>query len=175
MYEVFKMGLFVYLYHPQTRGSLFLYNRILQPLVIQLIRYEDLLLQNVDTLRKNISIPEHDSNNNIQDQNFSNNTTNSVNTSKNFGGNASNNNSNNISQNNLPSNIITQPANGPFIVNPNAMLNTGNIPATFVPFTTPISTNDANILSNPIFSDVPSNLSTMNTNSNYIPTQNFTQ
>lgn len=187
MYEIFKMALFVYLYHPQTRGSLFLYNKILQPLVIQLIRYEDVMLENVDALRKNISISEHDGNNNIQDQNFNNNMTNtSVNTSKNFGGN-SNINSNNIGMNNLPlfSNSSIG-ANGPFNVNPNTLntlntLNTGNIPSTFVPFTvtTPLTANDINILSNPpVISAAPinpSNLATMNPNANYTPVQNFTQ
>jgi len=82
MYELMKMALFIYLYHPQTKGALFLYHRILQPLLIQLIRYEHVMFENVQTLKKNITIPEHDDLNGMT--NNSNFTNTSANTSKNF-------------------------------------------------------------------------------------------
>jgi len=55
MYEFFKMGFYIYLYAPNTKGSLFLYRKILQPLVMRLQQYEKQVIHNVYEVKKTIS------------------------------------------------------------------------------------------------------------------------
>jgi receptor expression-enhancing protein 5/6 len=55
MYEFFKMGFYIYLYAPNTKGSLFLYRKILQPLVMRLQQYEKQVIENVYEVKKTIS------------------------------------------------------------------------------------------------------------------------
>jgi len=52
MYEICKMAFFLYLYHPNTKGALFLYRQCLQPFVVQFINYEHALLRNIHILQK---------------------------------------------------------------------------------------------------------------------------
>jgi receptor expression-enhancing protein 5/6 len=55
MYEFMKMGFYIYLYAPNTKGALFLYHKILQPLVIKLSLYEQQCLQNINQVKTIIS------------------------------------------------------------------------------------------------------------------------
>jgi hypothetical protein len=191
MYEIMKMALYVYLYHPQTKGALFLYRRVLQPLVNTLIHYEHVMILNVNTLRKNITISDQDQNGNINFNNPS--MTNiSANTSKNFGMNSSNignlpssnfpnksnismpsSNTSSMTSNaplNMPNNLITNTSNNAPI-NPN-IIPTNPLPNTFVPFqpmafaaTTPLNAN-LNTIPNPVVTAAPLNSSNVNPNSN---------
>jgi len=167
MYEIMKIALFIYLYHPQTKGSLFLYRKILQPLVIQLIHYEHVMLENVHTLKKNITI--NDNNIPEQDQYYHNMTNISANTSpKNF------NNSTLPSKNN----ILTSSSIGE-----NVPLNMNNPNTTFVPSfqpmdfgnntSIPLNTSSINGIPNPPMINTATNPNA-NVNSNNIipPAQN---
>jgi receptor expression-enhancing protein 5/6 len=55
MYEFIKMGFYIYLYAPNTKGSLFLYRKVLQPLVMRLQQYEKQVIKNVYEVKKTIS------------------------------------------------------------------------------------------------------------------------
>jgi len=55
MYEFIKMGFYIYLYAPNTKGALFLYRKILQPLVMKLQQYERQVIENVYEVKKTIS------------------------------------------------------------------------------------------------------------------------
>jgi len=55
MYEFMKMAFCIYLYAPNTKGALFLYRKILQPLVIKFQQYEQEFFKNVEQVKKNIS------------------------------------------------------------------------------------------------------------------------
>jgi len=55
MYEFIKMGFYIYLYAPNTKGALFLYRKILQPLVMRLQQYEKQVIKNVYEVKKTIS------------------------------------------------------------------------------------------------------------------------
>lgn len=70
MYEICKMAFFLYLYHPNTKGALFLYRQCLQPFVVQFINYEHALLHNIHILQKNVSINEDDILNHHNNNNY---------------------------------------------------------------------------------------------------------
>jgi len=55
LYEFIKMGFYIYLYAPSTKGALFLYRRVLQPYVLRFQQYEQQILDNVQQVKKNIS------------------------------------------------------------------------------------------------------------------------
>jgi receptor expression-enhancing protein 5/6 len=55
MYEFIKMAFYIYLYAPNTKGSLFLYRKVLQPLVMRLQQYEKQVIKNVYEVKKTIS------------------------------------------------------------------------------------------------------------------------
>jgi len=55
MYEFIKMGFYIYLYAPNTKGALFLYRKVLQPLVMRLQQYEKQVIKNVYEVKKTIS------------------------------------------------------------------------------------------------------------------------
>jgi len=55
MYEFIKMGFYIYLYAPNTKGALFLYRKLLQPLVIKFQQFERQFIKNVQEVKKNIS------------------------------------------------------------------------------------------------------------------------
>jgi len=55
MYELMKMGFYVYLYAPNTKGALFLYRKVLEPFIIQLEKYEQQFIKNVYQIKETIS------------------------------------------------------------------------------------------------------------------------
>lgn len=55
LYQFIKMGFYIYLYAPSTKGALFLYRRVLQPYVRRFQQYEQQILENVQQVKKNIS------------------------------------------------------------------------------------------------------------------------
>jgi len=187
MYEIIKIALFVYLYHPQTKGSLFLYHKILQPLVMQLINYEHVMILNVNTLRKNITINDQDHQQQQQPQqqqqqfgNLNDHPNISANTSKNFNIGSSNNilpsTNLNLSNKNMNSSpILNTGTNIPLTttnippINPNVIPNTSNNLPTFVPFQ-PMAfaaiTSLNNPSTNPVVSAAPLNQHASNTNAN---------
>jgi receptor expression-enhancing protein 5/6 len=52
MYQFMKMAFYVYLYAPNTKGALFLYRKVLQPLVIRFQQYEYQFIKNVQEVKK---------------------------------------------------------------------------------------------------------------------------
>jgi len=55
MYELMKMAFYIYLYAPNVKGALFLYRKVLEPLIIQLEKYEQQFIKNVYQIKQTIS------------------------------------------------------------------------------------------------------------------------
>jgi receptor expression-enhancing protein 5/6 len=55
LYEIMKMGFYLYLYLPNVKGGLFLYHYFLEPLIIKLERYEQEFIKNIYQIKQTIS------------------------------------------------------------------------------------------------------------------------
>jgi len=98
LYEFFKMGFYIYLYAPNTKGALFLYRKILQPLVIKLQQYEKQAIENIYQVKKNIS-DDSVTMNAVNSANMNNNNNNNNNMNNNMNPNANVNAANTSSRN----------------------------------------------------------------------------